>query len=82
NTTGFASYAAAQAELNATAAAITDNSGSAIVLWYSSVDSKIHITHDTDISTGAGTGTEIGIIGNSTSATLAALTGSNFTMIA
>ena len=82
NTTGFASYAAAQAELNATAAAITDNSGSAIVLWYSSVDTKIHIMHDTDISAGAGTGTEIGIIGNSTSAMLSTLVGANFTSVA
>jgi Ca2+-binding RTX toxin-like protein len=82
NTTGFASYADARAELNATPAAITDNSGSAIVLWYSSVDTKIHIMHDTDISAGAGTGTEIGIIGNSTSAMLSTLVGANFTSVA
>jgi Ca2+-binding RTX toxin-like protein len=82
NTTGFASYTNVKTELNATAGAITDATGAAIVVWYSSADSKVHVSHDTDISVGGGTGTEIAIIGNSTSATLAALVDANFAGIA
>jgi len=74
----YGSYAAVQATLNATAGAITDATNGAIVVWRDGAGAT-QVYFDTDISAGAGTGTQMAtLVGVNTASLVAA----NFDVIA
>jgi Ca2+-binding RTX toxin-like protein len=57
----YGSYAAVQDRLNSTAGAITDNANGAVVVWRDgSGDTQVYF--DTNISIGAGTGTQLAVL--------------------
>lgn len=74
----YGSYAAVQATLNSTAGAITDATDGAIVVWTDG-SGNTQVFYDTDISAGAGTGTQMVIL---TGVNTANLVAANFDVIA
>jgi Ca2+-binding RTX toxin-like protein len=68
----YGSYAAVQATLNATAGAITDATNGAIVIWRDGAGAT-QVFFDTNISAGAGTGTQMAtLVGVNTASLVAA----------
>jgi len=68
----YATYAAVQATLNSTAGAITDATNAAVVIWRDG-SGNTRVFNDTNISAGAGTGTELAtLVGVNTASLVAA----------
>ena len=74
----FGTYAAVQVILNATAGTITDAIDGAIVVWTND-DGDTQVYYDTNISAGAGTGTQMAVL---TGVAVENLVAGNFDVIA
>jgi hypothetical protein len=74
----YGSYAAVQATLNSTAGAITDATDGAVVIWRDGAGAT-QVYYDTNISAGAGTGTQMATL---TGVNTASLVAANFDVIA